>query len=578
VTNTVDQTPVRPGTTVADPHSATPASAPSLSNKAFLAAPTAESVVSGRPARSPAGRRRWLNRRAILWPGGCSLLCLLLRLPFIATPLGIDEGGDAFIAQHWANTHGSVYGAYWLDRPPLLLLLYKVGLIGGTLGIRIMGSVVAVAIVATVMAAARRLSNDKAARISGLTAAILLSAVSMGAVFTDSELLAALPAALSVLMLLISSRSARPLRWLVAAGLFAAAAVLIKQSSVDAFAAGIAYLAGSLLVRKSTGIRISWPLSYLAGFSVPLIAAGGWAYVYSTNFRQFLYAVIGFRVDGLRVLQHSTAPPIHMLIHHGLPILIASGCGLLLPWAASHIWTMRRQIPMAAAFAGFLAGGMFGIVGGGQYFPHYFIQIIPVLSILAGCAIARAQRRYLTHFTIYALVLLGVLNLGFGMALAKAHPPQVTGLAITRFLHANATQGDSLYVLYARANVLYYAGMPSPYPYNWSLMDRAIADAEPRLRSMLVSPARRPTWIVEWQTPTSLGLDRSGETTALLARNYVAVGGICGKRVLVRRDRKPAHIRQVPADCSHLHLPPELVVLLGNVPINDVDSVDYFWS
>ena len=48
-----------------------------------------------------------------------------LRLPYIGFPLGTDEGGVAFIAKAWGTGHGSLYGAYWLDRPPLLVALYK---------------------------------------------------------------------------------------------------------------------------------------------------------------------------------------------------------------------------------------------------------------------------------------------------------------------------------------------------------------------------------------------------------------------------------------------------------------------
>src|ERR1700712_1282125 len=63
-------------------------------------------------------------------------LCMLLRAPFFGAALNIDEGGDALVAAHWFSGHGSVYGSYWLGRPPPLLLLYRVGLFGGQLRVR----------------------------------------------------------------------------------------------------------------------------------------------------------------------------------------------------------------------------------------------------------------------------------------------------------------------------------------------------------------------------------------------------------------------------------------------------------
>ena len=70
-------------------------------------------------------------------------LTVLLRLPYLTVPFGPDEGGLSFIARQWGSGHGSLYGAYWLDRPPLLLALFKLAVAGGTLGVRALGAVAA---------------------------------------------------------------------------------------------------------------------------------------------------------------------------------------------------------------------------------------------------------------------------------------------------------------------------------------------------------------------------------------------------------------------------------------------------
>src|SRR4051794_20624499 len=85
-------------------------------------------------------RTRWVV-------AACALLALALRAPFFSTALGRDEGGIAFIARQWPGGHGSLYGAYWLDRPPLLVALYKLAGWGGDLGVRGLGAVAAVALV-----------------------------------------------------------------------------------------------------------------------------------------------------------------------------------------------------------------------------------------------------------------------------------------------------------------------------------------------------------------------------------------------------------------------------------------------
>src|SRR3954454_19583579 len=69
--------------------------------------------------------------------GGCLLLALLLPAPYASAPLGLDEGGIAYIAQRWPGGHGSLYGSYWLDRPPLLVGLFQGAGLGGGRGGRV---------------------------------------------------------------------------------------------------------------------------------------------------------------------------------------------------------------------------------------------------------------------------------------------------------------------------------------------------------------------------------------------------------------------------------------------------------
>jgi 4-amino-4-deoxy-L-arabinose transferase-like glycosyltransferase len=193
------------------------------------------------------------ERLTLQWQLLAVALCVLLRLPFLTSPLNIDEGGDALIARAWGNTHGSVYGQYWLDRPPLLLLLYRIGLLGGDVGIRLLGMVCAALIVVGSMQLARMLAGVWAAKLAGLMAATLTASVLMGAVFTNSELIACVPSLFSLVALMASRRSAHPLRWIALAGFLAGIAPLIKQSFLDAIVAGVVFLLVSL-ARRSYGL------------------------------------------------------------------------------------------------------------------------------------------------------------------------------------------------------------------------------------------------------------------------------------------------------------------------------------
>ena len=53
-------------------------------------------------------------------------VAVLLRLPFLTSGLGEDEGGYAYVARAWG--HGAhLYTAAWVDRPQGLLLAYRAG-------------------------------------------------------------------------------------------------------------------------------------------------------------------------------------------------------------------------------------------------------------------------------------------------------------------------------------------------------------------------------------------------------------------------------------------------------------------
>jgi hypothetical protein len=147
--------------------------------------------------------------------------------------------------------------------------------------------------------------------------------------------------------------------------------------------------------------------------------------------------------------------------------------------------------------------------------------------LLAGAD--RRTRRRLTGVVIGAAVASTVI----GAVMVSLQPPRRTETAVAAYVREHARPDDTQYVLYARANVEFYAGLPSPYPYAWSLMVRARPGAVDGLRRLLASP-RRPTWVVDWQPPSRWDLDPSGATARLLAAHYRRVATMGGHPVLHR--------------------------------------------
>jgi hypothetical protein len=487
-----------------------------------VAAPARPSTIA-----SPRHARAW---RPWWGLGGCLLLALVLRAPYFWTPLGNDEGGVAFIARQWPSGHGSLYGSYWLDRPPLLVGLYKLAVLGGDRGVRVLGAIAALALVAAVALLARAIA-ERAGLIAGLLAALLTGSLAIGGVYTPGELLAAVPSTLSVLCLVLAHRR-RLTRLVFAAGLLAVAALLIKQSFLDAGLAGLAFVVASAVADPD--VRVRWPLAYAAGVAIPVAALLGWQVAAQLPDGGFVYALVGFRIDALHMLSGSGIPLPVRLRKLELPAL-ASGLVIVVGLAVVGLGRLRGDRVLLVTFVAWLVGATVGVLGGGSYWPHYLIELVPVSCVAAAVGIAAARRG--TRLAIIgACAAVGLVAWVGGVVRVAAHPAYPTQLAVARYVRAHARPGDTQYVMYARANVDDYVGLPSPYPYAWSLMLRAKPGARAQLQRLLAS-ARRPTWIIQWQGIAHWQLDPGGRTRRVMARDYRLAATVRGHRIYVRNDR-----------------------------------------
>ena len=475
---------------------------------------------------------------------------IALRLPWFDAALGRDEGGVSMVADAWHHSRPFPYGPYFLDRPPLLVAAYKLANdAGGATGVRVLGMVAAslAVIVCTVLAA--RVAGRRAALPAALLAAALFSSVLLDSVFTPAELLASVPSALSVLLLLIGlSRAERASLPLAGAGAAAGAALLVKQSFGDALIAGAAGLA-------IAACHVPWQRTanhvgaYAAGVGGVAVALRMWESIAHTahhNPDSVGYALIGFRLDAVHALTHGDVATKFAAIGRAS---LGSGVALAALLATAGIVTLRRRRVTAGVLAAWLAAGLAGVMGGGSYWAHYLIEIVPV-TVVGVAALVAWRPRIGAPLAAVALAI-GVTTSVDHVALGRPGQYQRSAVVLGDYLRARARPGDTAYVLYAKVNVLYYSGLPSPFPYHWSLMMDSVPHAESELRALLASP-RRPTWIVRAQPTTAFGLDRSGETARLLRRYYHRVTRTCGAPVLLARVAGPRPDPGLRTSCASL--------------------------
>ena len=133
------------------------------------------------------GRREFDPRLVVL---AAALGAGLLRFPGLLYPLGSDEAGFTLVAREWDPEPDSLYGTYWVDRPPSLIALIRLSdLIGGAYFIRwvaAIGCVVLVVLAAATARAALRFAGETDPRFVARTGA--WTAV-LAAAFTSTSMI-----------------------------------------------------------------------------------------------------------------------------------------------------------------------------------------------------------------------------------------------------------------------------------------------------------------------------------------------------------------------------------------------------
>jgi dolichol-phosphate mannosyltransferase len=501
---------------------------------AARATPPALGMVARRPWARVSNRLRAQGRQVTFWVLFAIATTLVLRAPWLDTPLGNDEGGLAYIASSWNDDGPFLYGDSFIDRPPGLLLIFRLAAAtGGTAAVRTIGVVAAILLILIVTMLVRELGGNRPAKWGAALTGLMASSAAMGATFLPAEALAVLPSAGSVLLLVIAARLPRPrAKLLFAAGALAIISLLVKQSFGDALIAGVVFLAAAgLLGRFPKRDLLKAAAAYSLGALTVIAALETWEHVTGAPNGAMSYALIGFRLDGLDALAGSAGGLPGRFAERLLPPLVASGLVLLIVWSVVGLRRLASDRLFLITMSAWGAAGAVGVLAGGSYWPHYLLQLVPFLVVTASLALA-ANPGWRTKATAATLASLAVGALVVGPSISSA-APDVDAPVAGRYLRELARPGDTAYVLYSQPNILYYSGMRSPYPYSWSLMMRVIPDAEARLRALLRSP-RRPTWILGWNSPDDYELDANGKTERLLAVNYHEVTEVCGYPVLLR--------------------------------------------
>lgn len=475
-----------------------------------------------------------------------ALVAAVARIPGALWPVRPDEAGFTLVARSWHPRPDSMFGHYWVDRPPLLIALVRVSdAVGGPLFLRFVAAIGCGVLVLVAAATAREVTTSvgadgraarRAAVVTAIGTAALTSNAMIDLVAAKGEVLA-LPVLVATCWLALRMLASRSALLAVATGLVGATALGLKQNLVG----GLAF-AGLLLLGELAGRRL--PLRDFArltggvvvGAAVPVAATVCWAVAAGVRLSTLWYAVVGFRSDATGVIwSQPAAAPLHRA-RELVVIAVASGLVVLIGWFILRLRTLVLTAPsVALATAGVLLLDLVGVAMGGSYWRPYLFGLVPsavlILALLSSGAAAGRQgaaarpRRTAVVLTACLTASSLLAGVGWGIAWARGGEPPTevyTGEAIRRA----AWPDDSLVVFGGRADLQLTTGMPSPYPYLWSLPARVLDPGSRRLARLLDGP-HAPTWFVEWVPLDAWDPTSRTHVERVLERRYAVHGNAC---------------------------------------------------
>jgi hypothetical protein len=474
-------------------------------------------------------------------------MTLAIRLVTSSFGLTVDESGYAYVASRWTDAAGGIYGDQFLDRPPLLVALYRGALaFADVAGVHLLATISVLALVALVGLATKYVCNDdRGAAVAMLVAAALASSPMLGAIAANGELLAA-PFAAGALVCLFVTFDGGQRRWLPAflAGICAAGASLIKQSNVDMAFAGmfVATIITVLPIGPTAHLRMraraAIPGALLAGLALPWLLTLVWAQIWGPGISEMFDALVGFRTDAIAAIGSTSEVASTRRALQLLAVALFAGMIPLLMTSvrpAMRELAGRNKLPHALVLATSITIAATTIAAGGSFWRHYLVQLIVPLSVLAGVAMSKRSRTIGFELAVVATVIVSVVSVAISYEWNSRYPFYANELAVSQTIAHSANDSDRIFVLYGRASVVRESGLESAMPYQWTLMMRARHDAIPMLKETIGSEGA-PEWIVQWHGFNSWKLDRSDELENLVRGRYEVAGSICGKTIWHRQN------------------------------------------
>ncbi|HZU13604.1 MAG TPA: glycosyltransferase family 39 protein [Chloroflexota bacterium] len=333
--------------------------------------------------------RHWVSLALVL------AVALVWRAPSFFDPPWVNDEGTYFaVAQ--AVDHGyRLYAGIWENKPPAIYLLYALVYhwLGASLpAVRVVAAAAALLVTAGLTISARSWLGSRAP-VAALLAGLVLGVPFLEGTTANAEIFLIACTTWAVVLALREHAAL--------AGFLMGVAILFKVVALfDAAALGL-----FLLLQPSLSVRR--PASYVIGLAIPIAIVVGWAAqagVLAALARDALVYDLGY-------VAHANGGPVPWLLLLKLTILAGLTAVLI-----------ARPFPVL-----WLAWSAAGALWSGRPFGHYFLQVVPALSIVVVMALphtgdtARFLRRWFVALPALFVLAAGASALAGWMLAVAGH-------------------------------------------------------------------------------------------------------------------------------------------------------------
>jgi hypothetical protein len=498
------------------------------------------------------------------------LLITALRLSMLQMPLERDEGEYAYMGQLLLQGIPPYLMAYSMKLPGMFAIYALImGIFGQSVSAIHLGLLIfnGLAIV-LVFLLTRYLVDDVAGVVAALVYGLLsVSPSVLGTAAHATQFL--VPFTLCGLFLLLKAIDQRRNWMLIASGLLLGMAFLVKQHAAFFVLFAVIYCFRRLKNMPLTMKEAVYKTSILIVSSmIPFLATCGLLYRAGV-FPTFWFWTFSYASQYASYIPVSLASTIFMIF--GWPaidpwrlIWIIAGIGL-----SAFFWNKKIRVHWDFC-VGLSIFSFLTICPGFHFRDHYFITLLPAVSMLSGIAVSTSMiylsQRFSPYFkaipVIFIVVALGLPTLQqagyFRANLMKASRmiylsnPFMESLAIAKYIKNHSSEADTIAVIGSEPQIYFYANRKSAtgYIYMYGLMEPQVYAYQMQKEMIREIESMKPRYVVfvssrvSWQSTTKSNLhiiDWAGK----YLKDYYCLRAVINSDSILKTNVNPQNIESI---------------------------------